>query len=273
MSTPGLAPAVNPLKTATLFSRGAPYGTDTEGDEAQAAAQVKYASARHASLADRAPFEMAASFQETIGGNPLDNQNRHGYAIVEDHPESDALASLMENHAAYEHCKMKTYNTEAAECVFPTGPRPVTVHRARPGRFKEPPTQLQAEASVAAYMGGKKEYNQVKLKIRETQLMEMFQPPESIVIEKPSYRGVGPPVSQRRVPVHVLGKVDRFKHVRSSVYKIKRLDDQAGATAPSAQPFDAEFSVRTYGQTRDVLNTLKHRGQSSVETRASIFGY
>ena len=61
---------------------------------------------------------MAASFQETIGGNPFDNQNRHGYAIVEDHPESEALASLIEAHSAYDHHKARTYETEAAECVF-----------------------------------------------------------------------------------------------------------------------------------------------------------
>ena len=78
------APAINPLKTKYLFSKGAPYGTDEEGDKAQAAAQLEYASVAHDTLADRAPFEMAASFQETIGGNPLDNQNRHGYAIVDD---------------------------------------------------------------------------------------------------------------------------------------------------------------------------------------------
>ena len=131
------APAVNPLKTKYLFSKGAPYGTDEEGDKAQAAAQLEYASVAHDTLADRAPFEMAASFQETIGGNPLDNQNRHGYAIVEDHPESEALASLIEAHSAYDHHKARTYETEAAECVFPTGPRPVTVQRARPGRYKD----------------------------------------------------------------------------------------------------------------------------------------
>ena len=61
----------------------------------------------HDTLADRAPFEMAASFQETIGGNPFDNQNRHGYAIVEDHPESEALASLIEAHSAYDHHKAR----------------------------------------------------------------------------------------------------------------------------------------------------------------------
>ena len=32
------APAINPLKTKYLFSKGAPYGTDEEGDKAQAAA-------------------------------------------------------------------------------------------------------------------------------------------------------------------------------------------------------------------------------------------
>ena len=31
------APAINPLKTKYLFSKGAPYGTDEEGDKAQAA--------------------------------------------------------------------------------------------------------------------------------------------------------------------------------------------------------------------------------------------
>merc|ERR1712167_122837 len=110
---------------------GPASGNDCHG--AQAAAQLEYASVAHDTLADRAPFEMAASFQETIGGNPLDNQNRHGYAIVEDHPESEALASLIEAHSAYDHHKSRTYETEAAECVFPTGPRPVTVQRPRPG--------------------------------------------------------------------------------------------------------------------------------------------
>ena len=34
------APAINPLKTKYLFSKGAPYGTDEEGDKAQAAAEA-----------------------------------------------------------------------------------------------------------------------------------------------------------------------------------------------------------------------------------------
>ena len=46
------APAINPLKTKYLFSKGAPYGTDEEGDKAQAAAQLEYASVAHDTLAD-----------------------------------------------------------------------------------------------------------------------------------------------------------------------------------------------------------------------------
>jgi len=269
------APAINPLKTKYLFSKGAPYGTDEEGDKAQAAAQLEYASVAHDTLADRAPFEMAASFQETIGGNPLDNQNRHGYAIVEDHPESEALASLIEAHSAYDHHKARTYETEAAECVFPTGPRPVTVQRARPGRYKDTHfSEEKTKACIDAYLGGKAEYEVVKGKIRETKLMEMFQPPETIVVEKPKPRGVGP-ISQRvrRIPTTILGKVDRFKHVRNHKYKIKHLDDHPGAANPSHVPFDAEFSVASYKQSSQVLNTLKTRGQRSDLCRASIFGY
>ena len=104
--------------------------------------------------------------------------------------------------------------------------------------------------------------------------MEMFQPPESIVIEKPKPRGVGP-ISQRvrRIPTTILGKVDRFKHVRNHKYKIKHLDDHPGAANPSHVPFDAEFSVASYKQSSQVLNTLKTRGQRSDLCRASIFGY
>ena len=55
--------------------------------------------------------------------------------------------------------------------------------------------------------------------------------------------------------------------------EIKHLDDHPGAANPSHVPFDAEFSVASYKQSSQVLNTLKTRGQRSDLCRASIFGY
>ena len=100
--------------------------------------------------------------------------------------------------------------------------------------------------------------------------MEMFQPPETIVIEKPKPRGVGP-ISQRvrRIPTTILGKVDRFKHVRNHKYKIKHFDDHPGAANPSHVPFDAEFSVASHKQSSQVLNTLKRGASRTCAARRS----
>mmetsp|Transcript_23840 Transcript_23840/g.73587 ORF Transcript_23840/g.73587 Transcript_23840/m.73587 type:complete len:253 (-) Transcript_23840:112-870(-) len=248
-----------------------PYGTDLEGDALQKAAQLEYASEAHAPLADAAPFEMAESFAATAGGNPVVNLRRHNYAIVEDVPGNDALSMFVENHSAYAGHKQRTYETEAAECIFPPGERART--RQRPRRQAPPPSEDEKVAWRASFDESVAQYARVKSRVHDDQITPGGDHP-SVAARKP-FGGARPfaALRTRSVDATTLGYVDRFKQFRNRQYKISRVDAVPGAAKCGSEPFDQKFSVESCAFAKGQREQLKLRGQTSDLCRASIFGY